>query len=73
MKSQYPSGALSKNPSKMELNIRSKKHLVGVGQYLQLGDYSRYGNHTLELSKEISERVTVKQMGRVGGGYLGSV
>jgi len=56
--------------SKATLNIKGSNKPAPI---LQLADYSRYGNHTLELSKEIMERVTVKQMGRIGGGQLGSV
>ena len=58
------------------MNNQSKLSNVSparAGQFLQLNDYSRYGNHTMEISKEIQERVTVKQLGRVGGGFMGSV
>lgn len=40
-------------------------------QFLQLSDFSRYGMHTLDIKKEIQQRVTVKQVGMVGGGFAG--
>lgn len=39
---------------------------------MALGDFSRYGNHTLELAKEIKTRVNLKNMGGVGGGFMGT-
>ena len=33
---------------------------VMAAPYLQIGDFSRYGNHTLELSQEVKSRVNLR-------------
>ena len=38
---------------------------------MSIGDFSRYGNHTLELSQEIKTRVNLKKLGAMGGGFIG--
>ena len=62
------------------MNLHARHASIGVGTgsprhpnapYLALGDFSRYGNHTLELSKEIKTRVNLKNTGGVGGGFMG--
>jgi len=39
--------------------------------YLSLGDFSRYGSHTLEISQEVRTRVNLRQVGAAGGGFMG--
>jgi hypothetical protein len=41
-------------------------------QIIALKDFSRYGNHTLEINHEIKQRMTVRHVGRVGGGFAGT-
>ena len=63
--------------SPMAKNLNSSKEREKrdrlAHQVLVLGDFSRYGSHTLELSKEIKDRITVEKVGRIGGGFMGSV
>ena len=48
------------------------KQASGAGApFLQIGDFSRYGNHTLELSQEVKTRVNLRQIGATGGGFIG--
>ena len=42
-----------------------------ITPFLSIGDFSRYGNHTLELSQEIKTRVNLRQIGAAGGGFIG--
>jgi hypothetical protein len=39
-----------------------------------LDAFEKYGHHTIELNKEIKERiVNIKTVGRIGGGFIGHI
>ena len=55
-----------------ELGFNKQAGHGGAGApFLQIGDFSRYGNHTLELSQEVKTRVNLRQIGATGGGFIG--
>ena len=62
---------LSQSPSVESLNSQHVDRVPKKQPYLSLGDFSRYGNHTLEISQEVRQRVNLRQMGAAGGGFMG--
>ena len=54
-----------------ESSPRNRNQMKMGQPFLSLGDFSRYGNHTLELSQEVKTRVNLKQLGSAGGGFIG--
>jgi len=69
---ESPSPHKSRRETDGSPSLSPSPHKHKQPKFLQLTDYSRYGTHTLEVTKEIKQRVTVKQMGRIGGGFLGT-